>query len=170
MLIEGGIDVAHNQEYPLSGLKGNLWRLPTIGISVGISSIAELQIDGGPYDVLTITERRPAPLADLLTATGTSTHDVDDIVIGTKIRLLAETASRPAFGFRFATRAAERVEREWASGSTRPTSTRRFSAPRPCSPMRVVGNLGVRHPERSDSTATEQNDVLTVRRCRSRGR
>ena len=46
MLIEGGIDFNDNQEYPVSGLKGDLWRLPTIGISVGLSSIAEFQIDG----------------------------------------------------------------------------------------------------------------------------
>src|SRR5689334_63784 len=67
LLIEGGIDAARNQEYPVSGLKGNLWRVPTIGISIGISSIAELQIDGGLYDKLTITERRAAPLSNLLT-------------------------------------------------------------------------------------------------------
>ena len=47
VLIEGGLDVAHNQEYPVSGLKGNLLALPTFGISVGLSSIAELEIDGG---------------------------------------------------------------------------------------------------------------------------
>jgi hypothetical protein len=105
VLVEGGIDVAHNQEYPVSGLKGNLWRLPTIGISVGLSSIAELQIDGGLHDQLTITERNPAaPLAGLLTVTGTSTHDVEDIVVATKIRLLQETAGRPAVGIRFATK------------------------------------------------------------------
>src|SRR5262249_22208565 len=67
LLLEGGVDVAHNQEYPVSGLKGNLWRIPTIGISVGISSIAELQIDGGLYNKLTISERRMAPLSNLLT-------------------------------------------------------------------------------------------------------
>ena len=38
----------------MSGLKGNLWRMPTLGVSFGISSIAELQIDGGLYDQLTI--------------------------------------------------------------------------------------------------------------------
>src|SRR6266496_4892910 len=67
LLIEGGVDVAHGQEYPVSGLKGNLLRIPTVGISIGISSIAELQIDGGLYDKLTITERRAAPLTNLLT-------------------------------------------------------------------------------------------------------
>src|SRR6185369_12930632 len=62
LLIEGGVDYAHDQQYPVSGLKGNLLRMPTIGISVGISSIAEIQIDGGLFDRLSITERRPAPL------------------------------------------------------------------------------------------------------------
>ena len=47
----------------MSGLKGNLWRVPTIGISVGISSIAEIQIDGGFYNRLNITTGTPAPLA-----------------------------------------------------------------------------------------------------------
>ena len=73
VLIEGGIDYAHNQEYPVSGLKGDLWRVPTIGISVGLSSIAELQIDGAFYDRLHIDERRTtAPLFSLVTARGVS--------------------------------------------------------------------------------------------------
>src|SRR6266581_4828610 len=105
VLIEGGIDYAHDQQYPVSGLKGNVWKVPTVGVSVGISSIAELQIDGGLYDQLSIKSTNPAaPLAHLLTVNGATTHDVDDIVIGTKIRLLAEGASLPAIGFRFATK------------------------------------------------------------------
>src|SRR5436189_6384023 len=64
VLLEGGLDLAHDQQYPVSGLKGNLLRVPTIGISVGLSSIAELQIDGGLYDRLNITDRNAkAPLA-----------------------------------------------------------------------------------------------------------
>ena len=105
VLIEGGLDVAHDYQNPVSGLKGNLLSVPTIGISVGLSSIAELQIDGGVYNRLSITSRNPnAPLASLLTVTGDSTHDVSNTVVATKIRLLAETASRPAFGIRFATK------------------------------------------------------------------
>src|SRR5689334_1591324 len=68
ILIESGIDFAHDQHYPVSGLSGNLWRLPTIGFSFGISSIAELQIDGGLFNHLSITDRDPnAPLASELT-------------------------------------------------------------------------------------------------------
>jgi len=57
ILVEGGFDWAHNVEYPASGLKGDLLRVPTIGLSFGISSIAEFQIDGGLHDRLTINER-----------------------------------------------------------------------------------------------------------------
>src|SRR5712691_4483475 len=46
VLIEGGISGAHGVTYPLSGLKGNLWQLPVLGVNVGISSIADLQITG----------------------------------------------------------------------------------------------------------------------------
>jgi hypothetical protein len=159
VLIEGGIDLAHNQEYPLSGLKGNLWRLPTIGISVGLSSIAELQIDGGPYDVLTITERRPAPLASLVTATGTSTHAVDDIMIGTKIRLAPETVSRPSFGFRFATRLPNAKHESGLGQDTTDFYASILSA-KTVQSIRIVGNLGFAiMSEPLDST--KQNDVLT---------
>jgi hypothetical protein len=116
VLIEGGVDFAHDQQYPVSGLKGNLWRLPTIGLSFGISSIAELQIDGGLYNRLDITQVNPAcsffylssstcaPLGSLLNVTGTTTHDFEDIVVATKIRLISETPGRPALGIRFATK------------------------------------------------------------------
>ncbi len=105
VLLEGGFDLAHDYQNPVSGLKGNLFTLPTIGISIGLSSIAEFQIDGGIYNRLSITSRNPnAPLASLLTVTGDTTHDVSNAVVATKIRLVSESASRPAFALRFATK------------------------------------------------------------------
>jgi hypothetical protein len=105
MLVEAGFDYGRDVTYPVSGLTGNLLRVPLVGISVGLGSYAEFQLDGGPFDRLSITKRDPkAPLANELTATGESTHDVDDIVLGTKIRVVPETATRPGFGVRFATR------------------------------------------------------------------
>src|SRR5689334_3778014 len=104
ILLEGGFDVAQDVFYPASGLQGNLLRIPTLGLSFGISSIAELQLDGGFYNRLAIKSRRDAPLSDLLDFTGDSTHDVEDIVIGTKIRVLSETPGRPSIGLRFATK------------------------------------------------------------------
>ena len=105
ILVEGGFDWAHNVEYPASGLKGDLLRVPTIGLSFGISSIAEFQIDGGLHDRLAISARNAkAPLASMVTATGNTTTDIEDVIVGTKIRLLPESTRRPAFGLRFATK------------------------------------------------------------------
>src|SRR5258705_517742 len=60
ILIEGGFDYSTDQVYPVSGLQGDLLRAANVGISVGISSIAEFQIDGGFYNRLTITNRTTA--------------------------------------------------------------------------------------------------------------
>ena len=104
MLIEGGVDVALRQKYPASGLEGRLWRAPVIGVSVGISPIAELQFDGSLFDTLLISKRNAAPLSHLLTVVGDTTHDTSDLVIGTKVRILAEGVGHPAVGLRFATK------------------------------------------------------------------
>lgn len=104
VLIEGGVEVLREQQYPVSGLEGRLTRLPLVGVSIGISSIAELQFDMPLYDRLAISQRGPAPLASLVTATGSTTSDSGDLVIGTKIRLVAEGVGNPAVTLRFATK------------------------------------------------------------------
>lgn len=104
LLLEGGVDVQRGRRFPVSGLEGNLLRMPTLGVSVGISSIAELQIDGGLYDRLSITNRKTAPLSSLVTSTGAQSSDVSDIIVATKIRMVAEATGRPAVAVRFATK------------------------------------------------------------------
>jgi len=104
VLIEGGFDVARAQKYPASGLEGRLLRLPLLGVSVGISPIAELQIDTSLYDSLSISSRTSAPLSPLVTATGDRTSDTGDVFIGAKIRLIAEGVGHPAVAFRFSTK------------------------------------------------------------------
>lgn len=104
ILIEGGFDFQNDLFYPVSGLTGNLFRLPTIGASIGLSSIAELQIDGGFYNRLSVTDREPAPLSGELSFDGDTTTDVEDLIIATKIRLLSEAPGRPAIAVRIATR------------------------------------------------------------------
>jgi hypothetical protein len=159
VLLEGGIDFGENQEYPVSGLKGDLWRLPTVGISVGLSSIAEFQIDGGFYNLLHIDERRRAPLSSLVTATGGSTSDVEDFVVATKIRFLSEGAGRPALAMRFATKLPNASNE---SGLGLDTTDFYFSllGGKTVQSIRVVGNVGV--GILADPTSgNRQNDVLT---------
>ena len=159
ILLEGGFDAAHDYQNPVSGLKGNLISMPTIGISVGLSSIAELQIDGGIYNSLSIASRNPnAPLAALLNVTGDSTHDVSNAVIATKIRMLAETASRPAIGIRFATKLPNASNEKGIDLDTTDVSGTLLLA-KTVQSIRVVGNLGAGILS-NPTSGVGQNDVL----------
>jgi opacity protein-like surface antigen len=159
VLLEGGFDQQRDMTYPASGLKGDLLRLPTLGVSFGVSSIAELQIDGGLYNRLNITSRQDAPLSNQLDFSGDRTHDVEDLVVATKIRLLSETAGRPAFAVRFATRLPNAGNE---SGLGLDTTDFFVSAlfGKTVQSIRFVGNAGLgilADPVRGD----RQNDVLT---------
>jgi hypothetical protein len=103
--LQAGVDYTHDARFTLSGLQGNLWRVALIGVDVGLSDIADLELSGGLRDHLGITSRTPAALSDALQLTDpTSTGAFDDIVIGTKLALLREQAGRPGVGIRVATR------------------------------------------------------------------
>jgi len=159
VLIEGGFDFLVDQQYPVSGLEGNLLRVPTLGVSIGISSIAELQIDGGLYDRLSISKRDPAPLASLLDVTGDRTHDVSDIVIATKLRLLSEMARRPAIGIRIATKLPN-ASNESGLGLDTTDFFATLLGAKTVQSLRVVANLGL--GILGDPTSgNRQNDVLT---------
>src|SRR5262245_42437343 len=67
LLLEVGLDANRDVYFPVSGLRGNHLTVPALGVSLGVSSIAEIQIDWGVYQTLRITEQVPdAPLSDLL--------------------------------------------------------------------------------------------------------
>jgi Putative MetA-pathway of phenol degradation len=158
VLVEAGFDVGQDVAYPASGLEGNLLRVPVVGVSVGVSSIAELQIDGGLFNRLSIKERNLAPLSDMVTATGDTTSDVEDISIGMKIRFLSEGTSRPALGFRFATKLPN-ASNESGLGLDTTDFIATFLGGKTVERIRFVGNIGLGilgDPTRGD----RQNDVL----------
>jgi hypothetical protein len=160
VLLEGGFDYSRDILFPASGLQGNLLRAPTLGVSFGISSIAEIQIDGGFYNRLTITNRGvgPAPLAGQLNFTGDKTSAVEDLVIATKIRLAGETAGRPAFGLRFATKLPNASNESGLGLDTTDFHVQALIG-KTVQSIRIVGNVGLGilgDPTRGDN----QNDVL----------
>lgn len=105
ILLEGGFDYLSGTPFPASGLKGDLTRLATFGLSIGVSGIAEIQIDGGLRRRLNISSfDTSAPLASRYTGGSTSTSSADDLYVGAKVRFVSETATRPAIAFRFATK------------------------------------------------------------------
>jgi len=159
VLLEAGLDYAQDMFYPASGLKGNLKRIGTFGLSFGVSSIAEIQLDGGFRDSLAITSRLPgAPLAGMLMVTGDHTGDFPDATIGAKIRFVAETETRPALAVRFWTRLPNEGNE---SGLGLDTTDFNFNLNigKTVQSIRVVGNFGfgiLGDPVRGDS----QNDVI----------
>jgi hypothetical protein len=159
ILVEGGLDYGRDVLFPVSGLKGDLLRAPLLGVMVGISSIAEVQLTGGLHNRLAITDRLPAPLSSMVDVTGDTTSDVEDIVLATKIRVVSETGSRPAVGLRFATQLPN-ASNESGLG----TDTTNFFASmlvgKTVRSLRAVGNIGLgilADPTRGD----RQNDVIT---------
>jgi hypothetical protein len=104
VLVEAGFDYMNDVVYPVSGLEGNLLRLPTVGTSLGVGSIAEIQVDWSPYQRLSVKDQFIAPLSGLVEFTGDATTDIEDLVIATKVRLLSEAPGRPALGVRLATK------------------------------------------------------------------
>lgn len=159
VLIEAGVDYSRDVLFPASGLEGHLLRVPLVGVSVGVSSIAEIQMDGGFHNRLTIRRRMPAPLAAMVTAVDDVTSDVEDLVIGAKVRLVPEGVSRPALGVRFATRLPN-ASNESGLGLDTTDFLASILVAKTVQSVRVVGNLGVgilSDPTRGD----RQNDVVT---------
>ena len=158
MLVEIGLDYARSARFTVSGLEGHHVRIPTIGLSVGAGSAAELQIDGALFQRLAIRDRFAAPLSDVVEATGNSTTSIDDIVIGAKVRLLTETETRPSFGMRFATKLPN-SSNESGLGLDTTDFVSSVLVAKTVQSVRVVGNLGLgifADPTRGD----RQNDML----------
>ncbi len=159
ILIEGGFDSHHEVVYPASGLTGDLLRLPTVGVSFGFSSILELQIDGGFYNRLNITSIEPAPLSDKLELTGDETHDIEDIVVATKIRVVSEGPGRPGIGVRLATKLPIASNESGLGLDTMDFYVSGLFG-KTVSSVRIVGNFGLgilSDPVEGD----RQNDVVT---------
>jgi hypothetical protein len=158
ILIEGGVDYFNQAIFPASGLTGNLWRIGTFGLSLGVSSIAEIQIDGGFRNSLSISAFDPGPLARFLELDGTTTSDVEDFSIGTKVRFLSETERRPAMAVRFFTRLPN-ASNESGLGLDTTDFNFGFAIAKTIQSVRVAGNIGfgiLGDPVRGD----RQNDVL----------
>lgn len=158
VMLEGGFDYVRDQPYPLSGLRGRRWRAPTLGVSVGVSSIAEIQIDGISWQRLEIRERAAGPLSALLKAAGDATQDMDDFVVGAKVRLASESTLRPSVGLRFATKLPN-AGNESGLGRDAFEFYNTVLVGKTIRSVRIVGNVGLgilSDPTRGD----RQNDLI----------
>lgn len=104
VLVEGGVELAKNQVYPLHGIIGDTTHGPTLGVSVGVGPSAEVQLDGELYQRLSVTDTVITPLPNQIPFADTSAASVGDFIVATKIRIVSESDTRPAFGLRFGTK------------------------------------------------------------------
>lgn len=142
VLVEAGVDYLRDVSFPASGLRGNLWTVPTLGVSFGLSSIAEIQIDGGVRQRLTVTDVEAGPLAYLMDFTGESTSDVPDITIATKVKLVPEGPGRPALALRLATQLPN-ASNESGLGTDTINVFATALVGKTTRSVRVVGNVGL---------------------------
>jgi hypothetical protein len=158
MLVEGGVEYGRGVEIPLYGLEGDLWQLPSVGVSFGLGWIAELQFDSG-VSRLRVTDRRDGPLSGLLDFAGDRTTTVRDVVVATKVRLLEEKARRPALGVRFATKLPN-ASNETGLGTDMTDFAATLLVAKTVGSLRTVGNVGVAILGDPTTTATQHDPLL----------
>lgn len=157
VLVEAGVEWLAGRSFPLSGLAGDLARLPAVGFSFGFGR-AEFQLDGG-FQVMRIDHRDPAaPFADELEVDGDVTSDIVDPVVATKILLRHEGHFEPAVGLRVATKIPSAAN-EKGLGTDAMDFSAALLAGKRLAGTRVAANFGMgvlSVPEDGD----RQNDVL----------
>jgi hypothetical protein len=169
VLLEGGFSLDSEQANFVNGLEGDIARLASFGASVGIGATAEVQIDGGLRQRLTVTERLPnAPLETItLLLPGDRSSSMEDLIVATKIRLASETASRPALGIRFGTKLPTAAPNKGIGLGTTDFFAS-FLVAKTVQSVRTVGNVGVivlGNPVTPGDTATTLGFGLSVARA-----
>jgi hypothetical protein len=170
ILLEGGFSLEKDQTNFAHGVTGDISRLATFGVSVGISPTAEVQIDGGlvqRLDVTGLVTSQPPAAGGTPFAVGDKTSSMEDLIVATKIRLVPESASRPAFGLRFGTKVPTA-----AAGDGIGLGTTDFFASflmaKTVQSVRTVGNVGLivlGNPETPGDPATTLGFGLSVARA-----
>jgi hypothetical protein len=168
VLVEGGFSLDVDQAFPGNAIEGDVARLASFGVSVGISPTAEIQIDGGLLQRLDVTARAILPPGRSVPfEVAPRTSGVEDFIVATKIRLAPEGASRPAFGLRFGTKLpTASPEKGIGLGTTDFFAS--FLLAKTVQSVRTVGNVGLivlGNPEKPRDTATTLGFGLSVARA-----
>jgi hypothetical protein len=158
VVLEAGAEFASDVTYRASGLVGDLVRTPLVAVTTGVGSIVELQVHAVVRERLAIDHRYDAPLSGGLEIDGDVTDGVGPVSVATKVRVLAETASRPSVGVRLATRLPTTSEEDGLGLDTIDFSAALLLG-KSVRSLRLAANLGL--GILGDATdGARQNDVL----------
>jgi hypothetical protein len=170
VLIEGGFEADFDQTNSANGVKGDISHIATFGVSTGVGAIAEVQVDGGFLQRVSVTQRIPAPprlAVTTLLLPGNTGTSFEDFVVATKIRVVAETESRPAVGLRFGTKLPT-ADPEGALGLGTTDFFTSLLIAKTVQSVRTVGNAGIvmlGNPEDAQETVSALALGLSVARA-----
>ncbi|MBX3278448.1 MAG: hypothetical protein KF868_10645 [Acidobacteria bacterium] len=100
--LEFGFEFQQDRDLTLSGLNGDLSRIGTVMLRMGLAPNVEIQSGGVIQNFLSINRQfKPSAVPLRLSDGANSTHDTGDFFIAAKIKMRRETRRAPALGFRF---------------------------------------------------------------------
>jgi Putative MetA-pathway of phenol degradation len=98
--LQAGSEVLRDQRFGLSGLRGNLTRPVVVGVNFGMNSNVGFSIEGSLRNVLSISQRGPSAIPLSVPAGASSTSDVGDFTLSTKIKFWKQTTRAPSLAFK----------------------------------------------------------------------
>ncbi|HYK40497.1 MAG TPA: hypothetical protein VEU98_10740 [Candidatus Eremiobacteraceae bacterium] len=98
---EVGFDFLQDVGFPLSGLRGDLTSVGVISMRMGISKIAEIELEGAVQNFLDVKSQGASFVPNLELTGVNSTHDTGDFTLSTKVRFRAPSGKKPGIAFRF---------------------------------------------------------------------
>jgi hypothetical protein len=138
--LEFGFEFLQGQQFPLSGLEGDLTRVGVTSVHVGMGEYAEFQLSGVIQNFLSVTERTtPVIPPDF---SGNSTSDFGDLIFASKLKLASEKGARPALAFKFAVQLPN-ASNESGLGTDTTGFYGLLLASKHLGKLQVLGNVGI---------------------------
>src|SRR5246127_2880949 len=96
-----GFDFLQDVAFPLSGLRGDETSVGVLNLRMGISKIAEIELEGAIQNFLDVKSQGASFVPNLQLTGVNSTHDTGDFALSTKIRFFKPSGKKPGLAFKF---------------------------------------------------------------------
>jgi len=153
-----GFDFLQDVGFPLSGLRGDETSVGVLNVRMGISKIAEIEVEGAIQNFLDVKAQGASFVPNLSLTGVNSTHDTGDFSLSTKIRLIRPSGKKPGFAFRFGF-IMPNSNQARGIGTNTTNVFALIALEEQIQKLRLMGDLGIEILEAPNALFT-QNDVL----------
>lgn len=155
---EVGFDFLQDVTFPLSGLNGDETSVGVVNVRMGVSKIAEIQIEGAIQNFLDVKAQGTSFVPDLKLTGTNSTHDTGDFSLSTKVRFLKAEGKRPGLALKFGF-IMPNSNQARGIGTNTTNVFALLAIEEQIRRLRLMGNLGIQILQAPNALFT-QNDVL----------